>query len=261
VSEDEAVARSLLADGGLSQARLETVTTGESGATVFRTIAPGRTPLYVKIARDTAAAALKEEAARTSWLAARGMAVPHIVRIGDYGSAFALLMEAVSGTPADVSAPPVAQLTNALGKALAALHAMPVHDCPFDESLATRLHRAAKTVAAGEIDGADFEPHNRGTPPETLLARLTAERPVEDIVVVHGDATLSNLMIDAEGHVGFIDCGNAGRGDRYLDLAVLAGDIADHHGADAARRFVAAYGVRDWDAAKARYYLDLYELF
>jgi aminoglycoside phosphotransferase len=84
---------------------------------------------------------------------------------------------------------------------------------------------------------------------------------VEDIVVVHGDTTLSNLMIDPEGNVGFIDCGSAGRGDRYLDLAVLAGDIADHHGTDAAAGFAAAYGERTWDTAKARFYLDLYELF
>ena len=187
--------------------------------------------------------------------------MPHIVRTGDRGRAFALLMEAVPGVPADVSALPATQLIDALAKAFAALHALPPVDCPFDETIDMRLARAATAVAAGEIDGSDFEPHNRGTAPATLLTRLTAKRPVEDIVVVHGDATLSNLMIDADGNVGFIDCGNAGRGDRYLDLAVLAGDIADHHGAEAAVRFAAAYSERSWDAAKARYYLDLYELF
>ena len=45
------------------------------------------------------------------------------------------------------------------------------------------------------------------------------------------------------------------------DVVVLAGDIAEHHGADAAAQFAAAYGERSWDAAKARFYLDLYELF
>ena len=82
-----------------------------------------------------------------------------------------------------------------------------------------------------------------------------------ELEVVHGDATLSNMMIDDDGTLGFIDCGHAGRGDRYLDLAVLAADIADKRGAEAAAQFAGACGLPLWDAAKARYYLDLYELF
>lgn len=248
-------------DAALSDVRLERVTSGMSGARVYRVVQPGRLVRYVKIGRDEAVAPLQEEAARTAWLASQGIAVPSILRVSNQPGSYAILMHALPGTPADVSILPAPRLIAALAQALAALHALPPDDCPFDETLGTRLPRAAAAVAAGKIDSGDFEAHNRGTAPEALLARLRAPQHAEDVVVVHGDATLSNLMIDAEGNVGFIDCGNTGRGDRYLDLAVLAADIAEHHGAAAVASFTAAYGERNWDAAKARYYLDLYELF
>jgi aminoglycoside 3'-phosphotransferase-2 len=78
--------------------------------------------------------------------------------------------------------------------------------------------------------------------------------------VVHGDATLSNIIVDANNAVGFVDCGNVGRGDRYQDLAVLAAEIGEHFGAEAAAKFARSYGG-EWNRAKARYYSDLYELF
>jgi len=43
----------------------------------------------------------------------------------------------------------------------------------------------------------------------------------EDLVLVHGDATFDNILIDADQNIGFIDCGHAGRGDRHLDLAAI----------------------------------------
>lgn len=260
----EAEALALLRPDGnaaLSGVRLERVTSGMSGARVYRVVQPGRLVRYVKIGRDGAAAPLREEAARMVWLASQGITVPSILRISNQPGSYAILMHALPGTPADVSIMPAPRLAVALGKALAALHTLRPTDCPFDETLGVRLPRAATAVAAGEIDGADFEAHNRGIAPEVLLARLSAPQHTEDIVVVHGDATLSNLMIDAEGNVGFIDCSNAGRGDRYLDLAMLAADIAEHHGVEAAASFTAAYGEQNWDAEKAKYYLDLYELF
>jgi len=256
----KAIAYGLLTDADAHAARLEPVADGMSGASVFRVVQPGKLVRYIKIARGQAAAPLRQEASRTCWLASQAIAVPRILRVSDRLGAYAMLMHAMPGTPADVSSLPPPRLIAALAKALAALHALPPAACPFDESLGVRLTRAATAVAAGEIDDSEFDPRNIATSAEALLARLTARQPPEDFVVVHGDATLSNLMVDGEGNVGFIDCGNAGRGDRYLDLAVLAADIAEHHGAPAADMFAHAYGGA-WDAAKARFYVDLYELF
>jgi aminoglycoside phosphotransferase len=79
--------------------------------------------------------------------------------------------------------------------------------------------------------------------------------------VVHGDATLANMLIGADGELGFIDCGHAGRSDRYLDLAVVDEELRTGFGRRAAEDFIAAYGICDWDDRKAAFYSDLYELF
>jgi aminoglycoside 3'-phosphotransferase-2 len=258
--DNEAIARALLDPGDAMATRFEPVTDGMSGASIVRVVTNGRSDRFVKIADADGVRALRDEATRTAWLSARGIAVPHIRRTKEESAYFAVLMDAVPGTPADASPLPVPQLIDVLAKALATLHRLPVGNCPFDETLNVRLSRAAAAVVAGEIDIAEFAPRNSGVAPEMLLARLIAHRLAEDIVVAHGDATLSNLIVDNEGKVGFVDCGNTGRGDRYLDLGVLAAEIAEHYGDDAVVQFMRSYGGI-WDTDKARFYADLYEFF
>ena len=260
-NDPETLAGDVLAlqDGAAARTALAPVTIGMSDAAVFR-VTQGA-PRFVKAATGPAAAALRDEIARTQWLAGRGVAVPRILRVEDRGNAIAMLMAAVAGQPADESTLPTPRLVEALAKALAALHALPVDDCTFDETLATRLKRAAAAVDAGEIDPAEFDPRNRDIAPRDLLRRLRNSQPRDDIVVLHGDLTLGNIVIGDDAVPAFIDCGHAGRGDRYTDLALLHADIAAHRGSEAGARFLALYGARDFDIAKARFYLDLYELF
>lgn len=263
-STGQAVPRQLLPPEAweeLAKAEFQPLATGLSEAAVFRVTAGGRQPRYLKIARDEAAAGLRQEIARTAWLAHRHVRVPEILRIEDKAAETILLMEAVPGFPAHESPLATAELVAALARALARLHALPVAECPFDESIAMRLSRASAAIATGDVDPDAFDPRNRGTDPADLLAHLAFNRPAEDIVVVHGDATLSNIIVDSDGTVGFVDCGNVGRADRYTDLAVLYADISDHYGAEAAHRFSRIYSPDGWDADKARFFSDLYELF
>jgi aminoglycoside 3'-phosphotransferase II len=245
----------------LSRARTEPVTEGMSGAFLFRVIEDDTPLRYLKIAQHEAIAPIRREIMRTRWLAENGVRVAPILRVEDRAGQVAMLTQAVPGSPAEASPLPAARLIEVLARGLADLHKLPAANCPFDESLAVRLSRAAEAVASGEVDPAAFAPRNRGTAPEVLLARLAANQPEQDLVVVHGDATLTNLIVDPGGNLGFVDCGSAGRGDRYIDLAVLADQIEDYHGAEAAAHFVRAYGLRSWDSAKALYFSDLYELF
>jgi aminoglycoside 3'-phosphotransferase II len=249
----------------LAEAEFEPLATGLSEAAVFRVTAGGQPARYLKIAHGKAAAALRQEIARTTWLAHRHVRVPKILRVENKVAQTILLMEAVPGFPAHEraieTADLIADLIAALAGALASLHALPAAECPFDESVATRLSRASAAIAACEVDPDAFDPRNRGIDPADLLARLALNRPAEDIVVVHGDATLSNIIVDSDGTVGFVDCGNAGRADRYTDLAVLYTGISDHYGVEAAQRFSRIYSPAGWDRAKACFFSDLYELF
>jgi len=91
-----------------------------------------------------------------------------------------------------------------------------------------------------------------------LAARLPEH---EDCAVTHGDATLSNIILEPDGQVGFVDCGHCGRADRYVDLALLLAALEDRLCAEARNTFTDAYGDLRWDEAKAEFYRDLYELF
>ena len=124
-----------------------------------------------------------------------------------------------------------------------------------------RLARARRDIERDAIDTGAFDPRNAGMTPEAIYARLAAAVPVEDIVVVHGDATFDNMRVDGAGEVGFIDCGNAGRADRYVDLSLIAAEIEDHFGPEWVGPFARGYGLAFWDSAKARFFSDLYELF
>lgn len=239
------------------------VTSGMSGAHVFRVLERQAGDQYLKIATGADAHHLRREAERTKWLAVMGVRVPEVVAQFDGTDVFAMTMTALSGRSAaragsDDWRPDV----RAIARALAALHALPTKTCPFDESLNVRLARAHELVRRGAIDASQFDARNMGLSPEALFERLEANIPAsEDFVVVHGDATLSNLIVGHDGAIGFIDCGSCGKSDRYVDLALLVGELAEQFGDEARNLFLDAYGGSSWDEGKAAFYGDLYELF
>ena len=103
--------------------------------------------------------------------------------------------------------------------------------------------------------------------PEALLDWLKGHLPEQDRVVTHGDFCLPNLFTNGKKFTGFIDVGNAGAGDRWMDLALgwrsLKHNSDGHYGKiypnihpdDLFR----AAGVQK-DEEKLRYYILLDEL-
>ena len=239
------------------------VTTGMGGALVFRVTGKDGVCEYFKMGTNTAADVLRREAERTQWLAAAGMRVPQVIAHFAESDFAALLMSSLGERTAEdiPSGERTAALTS-MGRALAKFHSLPLPTCPFDETLTVRLARACGLVRSGEIDPSHFDKRNAGVTPESLYERLQANVPErEDCVVAHGDATLSNVILGDDGQIGFVDCGHAGRADRYLDLSILAGEIEERFGAQARDTFTAAYGDLRWEDSKAAFYRDLYELF
>jgi aminoglycoside 3'-phosphotransferase II len=237
-----------------------------SSASLFHLCAADADDIYLKIGQGAEAVELRGEIERTRWLAAKGLRVPAMVRTYVNGEVVAAMMTALSGDhPADCRRP-VREVVDILARALVAFHthssAVPLADCPFDETIAARLARARALMARGAIDAEDFDERNRGQPPQQIYDRLLATRPAtEDLVLVHGDATFDNVLIDTVGNVGFIDCGHCGRGDRGIDLATILADVEENFGAEWTEPFLRSYGAADWNPAKARFFSDLYELF
>jgi aminoglycoside 3'-phosphotransferase-2 len=240
------------------------VRTGMSAASLLRLRGAGADDFYLKIAQGAEAAELRGEIERTLWLGAMGLRVPHIVRRFDAGRLVAAMMTAVPGDHPPDCRRPVREVLDLVARALATFHAHPLDNatCPFDESIATRLARAQTLIDRGEIEPEHFAERNRGRTPQQIYDRLLASRPAaEDLVLVHGDATFDNILIDAAANVGFLDCGHCGCGDRAIDIACIIADIEESFGAEWVGPFLRSYGAADWDAAKALFFSDLYELF
>ncbi len=245
--------------------RFQSVKHGMSDARIVRLHArqsAASPTLYLKAAPPDALAEFRDELERTRWLSARNITVPDILDVFDDGQLGVALMTALPGFHPDEAALPAAAIVAHLARGLRALHALAAADCPFDETTAARLKRARRMIGEDGVDPAEFDDRNLGRSPLEIYQRLStdAQRIGDDIVLVHGDAKFDNLLIDDAGNLGFIDCGHAGRGDRYLDLEAVTSDIEDHFGAQWIEPFARHYGIA-LDLAKLRFFDDLYELF
>jgi aminoglycoside 3'-phosphotransferase-2 len=235
---------------------------GMSGATLFRLRHPDGGDAYLKMASGPHLAELRAEIERTRWLAGRGVRVPRLLRVFDDGQRAAVMMTALAGVHPGDARQPVGEVIRAVARGLVRLHALVPGDCPFDETVASRLAQAREMMRQGLVAPEHFADRNRGLDPQHIYERLVRTRPMsEDLVLVHGDATFDNMLIAPDGSIGFIDCGHAGRGDRYLDLAAVTEAIADQFGPEWVETFGRAYGDIRLDAARLAFFSDLYELF
>ncbi len=162
-------------------------------------------------------------------------------------------------------------LLDCMAEALHTLWAIPVGDCPFERTVADNLSHAEAAIQFGRFDPSDCEPETFGPggfkDPKALLDWLKVNLPPQDRVVTHGDFCLPNLFTDGKRFTGFIDVGNLGAGDRWMDLALgwrsLKHNSDGHYGKvypniDPDDLFRAA-GVPK-DEEKLRYYILLDEL-
>jgi aminoglycoside 3'-phosphotransferase II len=246
----------------LRRFRLERIRRGMGDAAVFRASHPVSGELYLKVTDVAGLSNLRSEVRRTKWLGTHGVRVPRILRIFDDDRLGVVLMTAIPGRHPEEVERSSSEVIDRLARSLCELHAIPINDCPFDETVPTRLDRAQQAIKRGAIEPEHFAKRNRKLTPEALYTRLSAAAPPhEDIVLVHGDARFDNILIDDEGRVGFIDCGHSGRGDRYLDLEAVIADINEHFGTKCVRAFAHLYGETEFDLTKLRFFSDLYELF
>lgn len=169
-----------------------------------------------------------------------------------------VLVLADVGAPSLLRAAP-ADIGAVFGRALRALHRLPVADCPFDARLPTVLARAEANVREGRVDPADFDADHTGLTARAVLDRLRALAPsTEDVVVAHGDYTTANVLLADEPVV--IDVPWLGVACRYRDLAIAHRDLTHGFGPAAWSDFRAAYGLDRVDDDRLYYYRLLDEL-
>jgi aminoglycoside 3'-phosphotransferase II len=243
---------------------VEPVQSGSSGALVYR-VRGGSGPVrYLKMSEGKYIRNLIQEIERTKWLSKQRINVPKILQVVIQTDFVAILMSCIDGQPVEDWRGLPEDAIKALAKGFADLHAMPINSCPFSEDIEVRLTRACTDISHGCVDLNHFNERNLGLTPQELLDRLLRVKSsvTEDVVVVHGDATFENILVDSTGRIGFVDCGHCGRADRYVDLALLSEQIADRFGPQWVGAFLKMYaGSTSSDPLKMRFFLDLYDLF
>jgi aminoglycoside 3'-phosphotransferase II len=243
--------------GGLARESLvvEAVDHGRSGAQVLRL--DGAAPAILKaVPAEERMASLAREAEVMAWLDGRARA-PKVYWSGVLEGWRILLTECLPGRPA--SHIPAAEAQGALSRvvrALAALHVTPVADCPFDQRLAVKLAAARGRLEAGLITPDDFAGRNRGQDPWVMFSRLEARTPrSEDLVLTHGDASLPNFIVPAEGEVGLVDLALCGVADRWQDLALFLRSAAHNFPQiDAVAILKASYPLAHIDLSRREFY-------
>ncbi|MEV6321786.1 phosphotransferase [Nocardia sp. NPDC051787] len=193
---------------------------------------------------------------RLHWLRGRGIRLPEVAAFED--DVLLLADASAPSLAARAGAAYPASIGTVLGSVLRRLHSIPVDECPFDGRLDVILAQARRHVIEDLVDPDDFDDDNRGSTPAQILARLLAQRPdQEDLVVAHGDFTPSNVL---EGEI-LLDLGALGVADRYRDLALAVRDLREDFGDAEVTAFFAAYGLAEPDESRLEYYRLLDELF
>lgn len=190
---------------------------------------------YLKWNPPSTGVDLERERARLDWLAERHPA-PRVVDHGRDGEAQWLLTDALPGGPAvgDEWRARRSEAIRAIAEGLRAIHAVPIDDFPVDWNAEVWV----------------------GRQPPTLGSRP----PIDEPVLVHGDACAPNTLISAEGAwTGNVDFGDLAIGDRWADLAVASMSLDWNFGEGHQAEFFEVYGVRP-DQERIRYYRALWHL-
>ncbi|RSO06993.1 APH(3'') family aminoglycoside O-phosphotransferase [Streptomyces sp. WAC 06783] len=243
------------------------VTNGESGAVVLHS---SDASCYAKWVPARYADVLVAERDRTEWLSRQGISCPRVLGWKATSKGACLVTSAVPGVPANrVSASQLRAAWGSIADALRHLHGLPTQLCPFNRDLCWMLAEARDVIARGATNTEWLPEHQRGTPPEALLAHLSPQlearlaQEAAQSVVCHGDLCLPNILLDPKECTvsGFIDLGRLGRADPYADIALLLITsreiwVDDRQAQEADELFAARYGIV-LDAERQRFYTHL----
>lgn len=200
------------------------------------------------------------EASVLQWLAGK-LKVPEVALTTQDDEREYMITRAVPGVPlAELigGKRPVLELFH---EALRQVQAVPIAACPLDSGVTVRLRELEFLLNQGLIDeGYDLDAWPDLNTPLDLLARLHATVPQEDLVFSHGDLGDSNIFVNDNDELYFIDLGRGGKADRWLDIAFIHRNLREDVSARSAATFLHQLNTPD-QPAKRTFFEQLDELF
>ncbi len=141
-----------------------------------------------------------------------------------------------------------------LARALRTMHEYRVEPSEFPFEVGWTELAIDVTAGLDQLDPAELPDPYRRYSTERLVQIWQQGRPAtEDLVLCHGNPTLTNLIIDPDV-VGWVDVGRLRLADRHLDLAIAQYSIHRNFGPDAVFAFFDAYEL-DPDLVRLDHYL------
>ena len=253
----------------LQTERCEPILRGMSGAEVYHL---PNIDAYLKIGARGAFCDLSRERQALDWLAGEAL-VPNVLAFETHDDKEYLLTSAIVGSTAsdllsadDISVRTAETFLTKAGVALRSLHDIDITHCALEERLDAKFARAWKNIQKSFLSEArsEFLLEHDGKTPEEVYCELNERRPsVEDLVFIHGDPCMPNIIVRDGEIAGTVDLDGAGVADRYTDIAIFFRSFErncrvdlDHQGI-----FWKSYGLTEVDRDKLDFYTKLDDLF
>lgn len=238
---------------------IEKVCIGCSKAEVFKINMQNRRA-YLKIAQSKYEI-FRQEVKLLDWLKGK-LNVPEVLLyVGDCNNQFLIMSEIKGENTLNLLRENFNKelIVKNLAKGLKMIHNIDITNCNVVQTLDVKLKEGRKNIEQKLVN---FN-CNKDKSYLEIVNKLESMRPeCEDLVLVHGDYCLPNI-IQHKGEIsGFIDWGRGGIGDRYQDIGIACRSIRTNFGNDHyVKLFLDEYGLDKYDANKIAYYILLDELF
>lgn len=236
----------------MAGALLEKSHNGRLGNSVSRYRRPNGSAFYVKVGDGDAAIDLEAENARLEWLHGK-LRVPDVLFHRAQDGRTILILSEVQGTPSHL-VEKRSKTVELLAEGLRHIHALPLHECPFQNVLSGELAEAERRIRAQKLRLSGFLESTSGRTPEEVLSELHATSGMlRDFAFTHGDYCMPNVILLDDDIAGFIDWGIAGVADIHRDFMAVEESITMNLGPSWVSEFYKAYGSKP-DRERIRFY-------
>jgi len=220
----------------------------------------GSSDYFLKRHKFKSAHASEKEYEVLNWLQNR-LPVPSVKLFTQDSKYFYLLLEAYPGKPVHllVRDKSTEEIIRLLVPAMRRMHSVPIYDSPFDETATAKLKRIRYNIDHGYLRS-DIYKRNSGRDPETDLLYLKNNiPPEEELVFTHGDYCLPNFLYLNGEITAYLDLGDAGICDRYMDICTFAITLCYNYKRfdrffHFARLIFKEYGIDQPDWSKLHFY-------